>query len=367
MTATPAPTVPTATVAPPVATPSPSATTIAGRAAAIVGGMTARQQAGTVLMTAGTVDELPGLAGVVRRYALGGVMVRGRSTASVATVGSAVSAAQAAAPAGLPLLVATDQEGGEVQVLQGADFGAIPSAVTQGTWGAGRLTASAATWGSALRRAGVDLDLAPVADTPCPGITNPPVAALDRQYSDDPAAAATSVAAAVRGFAQGGVATTVKHFPGLGCVTANTDTTAQVVDDTITETSPRLRSFEAGIAAGAAAVMISSATYTKIDPGRPAVFSPVVIGDLLRTRLGFSGVVMTDDVGAAVALKAWSPGERAVRFVDAGGDLVLDIVPEDMGPMSDALTAKATADPGFATKLRAAAQSVVAARLRLAQ
>jgi beta-N-acetylhexosaminidase len=76
---------------------------------------------------------------------------------------------------------------------------------------------------------------------------------------------------------------------------------------------------------------------------------------------------MTDDVGAATALQAWSPGERAVRFVDAGGDLVLDIVPDDVGPMSDALTTKATADPGFAAKLRSAAESVVAARLRLAQ
>jgi beta-N-acetylhexosaminidase len=175
------------------------------------------------------------------------------------------------------------------------------------------------------------------------------------------------VAAAVRGFARSGVATTVKHFPGLGCVTANTDTEAQVVDDTITPTSPRLQSFQAGMAAGAAAVMVSSATYTKVDPHGPATFSPVVIGNLLRGRLGFTGLVMTDDVGAAAALKAWTPGERAVRFVDAGGDLVLDIVPDDMGPMSDALTAKATSDPGFAAKLRAAARSVVAERLRLAQ
>jgi beta-N-acetylhexosaminidase len=74
---------------------------------------------------------------------------------------------------------------------------------------------------------------------------------------------------------------------------------------------------------------------------------------------------MTDDVGAAAALKAWTPAVRAVRFVEAGGDLVLDIVPDDMGPMSDALTAKASQDPAFAAKLRAAAGAVVAERLRL--
>ena len=72
---------------------------------------------------------------------------------------------------------------------------------------------------------------------------------------------------------------------------------------------------------------------------------------------------MSDDVGGAAALKAWTPGQRAVKFVEAGGDLLLDIVPDDIPAERSALVAAAQADPSFAAKLRAAAVQVVAARL----
>jgi beta-N-acetylhexosaminidase len=158
----------------------------------------------------------------------------------------------------------------------------------------------------------------------------------------------------------------VKHFPGLGCVSRNTDTVEHVVDDAIGADSPRLGPFRDGIGAGAQAVMLSSATYAKIDPSAPALFSPKVIGGLLRGKLGFRGVVMSDDVGGAAALKPWRTGERATRFVAAGGDLMLDIVPGDMGAMSAALVDRAAHDPAFRSRLADAARRVVALRLRLA-
>jgi beta-N-acetylhexosaminidase len=348
----------------PTVTPSPTATT-AGDAAAVVGAMSVEQQAGTVLMTAGTVDELPRLAALVRDGAVGGVMIRGRSSAGVDTVAAAVRRVTSAADPSVPLLVATDEEGGEVQVLSGPGFGAIPSAVDQAGDSPSALTSATERWGRALAAAGVNLDLAPVADTPCPANLhdNPPVADLDRNYGTDPVAAARSVAAVVRGLAATGVGATVKHFPGLGCVSANTDTDAHVDDDEITVDSARLAPFSAGMTAGARAVMVSSAIYDRIDGSRPALFSTIVIGGLLRGRLGFRGMVMSDDVGGAAALKAWTPGRRATMFVAAGGDLLLDIVPGDIPPERAALVAAAGADPGFATKLRAAAVQVVAARL----
>ncbi|HEV7623963.1 MAG TPA: glycoside hydrolase family 3 N-terminal domain-containing protein, partial [Amnibacterium sp.] len=314
------------------------------------------QQAGSVLMTAGTVGELPGLAALVRDGAVGGVMIRGRSSAGVGVVAGAVHQVTAASGGAAPLLVATDEEGGEVQVLSGPGFGAIPSAVAQAAESPAALTTATEGWGRALADAGVNLDLAPVADTPCPANLhdNPPVADLHRNYGTDPASAALSVAAVVRGLAATGVGATVKHFPGLGCVSQNTDTSARVVDDAITVDSARLQPFTAGVAAGARAVMVSSAIYNRIDGSQPALFSSTVIGGLLRGKLRFTGVVMSDDVGGAAALKAWSPGQRATRFVAAGGDLLLDIVPGDIPVERSALVAAAKADPSFAAKLRAA-------------
>ncbi len=349
---------PTASATP---TPTPSATSATG----IVAGMSLEEQAGTVLMTAATVDEFASLAPLVRDGAVGGVMIRGRSSAGVDAVASAVHTVTGASRASAPLLVATDEEGGEVQVLSGTGFGQIPSAVDQATETPSALTSDTARWGRALSDAGVNLDLAPVADTPCPAFVhdNPPVADLDRNYGTDPAAAAKSVAAVVRGLASAGVGATVKHFPGLGCVNRNTDTDAHVVDDSIAADSARLQPFSSGMAAGARAVMVSSAIYDRIDGSQPALFSSTVIGGLLRGRLGFTGVVMSDDVGGAVALQAWTPAQRATKFVAAGGDLLLDIVPGDIPAERAALVDAAKADPSFAAKLRAAAVQVMTARL----
>jgi beta-N-acetylhexosaminidase len=333
----------------------------------MVARMSPQELAGQVLMTAGTVTELPGLAPVVRRFSLAGVMVRGRSNAGTAAVAAAVRSVRAAGPKDVPLLVATDQEGGYVQVLSGPGFSTIPSGLAQARLAPSVLQSRAAGWGRELAAAGVDFDLAPVADTPCPETAahNPAVADLDRNYGTDPTAAGRSVAAFVRGLGAAGEATTVKHFPGLGCVSQNTDTVEHVVDDAIGADSPRLGPFRDGIRAGAQAVMLSSATYAKIDPSSPALFSPKVIGGLLRGKLGFRGVVMSDDVGGAAALKPWRTGERATRFVAAGGDLMLDIVPDDMAPMSAALADRASRDPAFRSRLADAARHVVAARLRL--
>jgi beta-N-acetylhexosaminidase len=326
--------------------------------------MTQRQRAGAVLMTAATVDTFSSLRPTVRRYGLSGVMLRGRSAAGVHAVRSAIGAVTSAVPAGLPLLVATDQEGGLVQVLRGRGFADIPSAVRQASWSPSTLRSRSETWGGSLAAAGVNLDLGPVADTPCAATLhdNPPVADLLRNYGTDATGAGRSVAAVVQGLRAAGVASTIKHFPGLGCVRGNTDTTARVVDDSIGPTSARLRPFRAGIAAGASFVMVSSATYRRIDPHHPALHSGAVLNRLLRHDLGFRGVIMSDDVGGAVALRAQSPGQRATRFIRAGGDLMLDIVPGDVPAMVAALAHEAAGEPAFGAKLAAAATRVVAAR-----
>jgi beta-N-acetylhexosaminidase len=109
-------------------------------------------------------------------------------------------------------------------------------------------------------------------------------------------------------------------------------------------------------------MMVSSATYRLIDGAHPALYSTAVLTGLLRRELGFDGVIMSDDVGGAAAVTADPPGRRATRFIAAGGDLLLDILPADVPAMVDALTRKAEQDPGFAAQLATAATRVVAAR-----
>src|SRR6185312_8408322 len=134
-----------------------------------------------------------------------------------------------------------------------------------------------------LRSAGVNMDLAPVADTVPAGTErrNPPIGAFGRQYGSTAPKVAEAVGTVTDAMQAGQVIATVKHFPGLGRVRANTDVSTRAVDPVTTVNSADLQPFQAGIDAGAGAVMVSSATYPKIDDER-AVFSTTVISGLLR-------------------------------------------------------------------------------------
>jgi beta-N-acetylhexosaminidase len=162
--------------------------------------------------------------------------------------------------------------------------------------------------------------------------------------------------------AQSKVLATFKHFPGLGHVRGNTDTTANVVDSVTTRTSSSLEPFRSGIKAGAPFVMISSATYSRIDPNHQAVFSSVVIKDMLRKDLGFKGVVVSDDLGQAVAVKAVPPAERALNFLSAGGDLVLTIEPNQIPAMAKAVQTRMAQNPAFRDQMNQSVHRVLTAK-----
>lgn len=107
-----------------------------------------------------------------------------------------------------------------------------------------------------------------------------------------------------------GVITTVKHFPGLGRVRGNTDDTSGVTDGQTTSADPYLLPFTVGASAGASWLMVSSAIYTQIDAHTPAVFSPTIVQGLARDRLGFGGLIVSDDLGVAVQVAYLDPGAR---------------------------------------------------------
>jgi beta-N-acetylhexosaminidase len=354
--------------APPSASPTPSRTpqNMNACVAATVAGLSLAERAGQLLMIGTPIADPPSLARTVAARHLGGVFLAGRSRRPAAALRQDIVALQRSAPA-VPLLVALDQEGGAVQTLQGPDFPPIPSASVQGGWSAATLRARTATEAGRLAAIGVTQNLAPVADTVPRGLgtANPPIGAFHRQFGSQPGAVAAAIRTVVPASQRAGVLTTLKHFPGLGRVRVNTDTSTGSVDPATTVTDPDLEPFAAGIRAGSAAVMVSSASYPRLDRRAIAAFSEPIITGLLRGRLGFTGMVMSDDLGAAGAVAAVPVGQRAVRFIGAGGDLVLTIRPEDGGPMADAVVAEAQQSPAFAARVADAAGHVIRAKYRL--
>ena len=138
----------------------------------------------------------------------------------------------------------------------------------------------------------------------------------------------------------------------------NTDFTARVVDGTTTRDDPYLKPFAAGVDAGTDMVMMSSAYYAKIDPKRRAAFSPTVVTGMVRGDLGFTGVVISDDL-AARAMQDLRPGERMLRFLRAGGDLAIVGDPSIAESMADAVVAAARDDDELAAQVEAATVRVL--------
>jgi beta-N-acetylhexosaminidase len=132
-----------------------------------------------------------------------------------------------------------------------------------------------------------------------------------------------------------------------------------VTDTVTTRTSADITPFRAAISAGARLLMVSSAYYSRIDPAHPAVFSPTVIRGMIRGDLGFTGIVISDDIGNARQVAAWSPGARAVGFVNAGGDVVLTVNPYVIPAMVNAVTARAASDSTFRSRVQAAVMRVL--------
>jgi beta-N-acetylhexosaminidase len=308
------------------------------------------------------------VAGAVSTYHFGSFLFEGTSTAGVAAdrqVARAIEVlASPAATAGVRFFVAANQEGGQVQELQGPGFSSIPPALDQGQLSARELERQAADWGRQLKSAGVNLDLAPVMDV-VPSATasqNQPVGALQREFGDNPKTNGSHGAAFIRGMRQAGVATTAKHFPGLGLVVGNTDYTSGVVDTTTGPNSPYLKSFQAAIKAGVPFVMVALATYTRIDPDHLAAFSSRVMRGLLRKQLHFRGVIISDDLGAAAAVAGIPAASRGIDFLTAGGDLITSQSLPAAITMYQAILSRATADPAFRATVRSAVMRILDAK-----
>lgn len=326
--------------------------------------MTERERVGQLLMVdCSTTGVSQATTTAVTRYHVGSVILDGTSHAGMQTTRQVTAALRDLAPRGVGLFIATDQEGGLVQRLQGPGFSPIPSAVDQGGIAPPTLQADAKQWAAELSRAGVDVNLAPVLDTVPAGFgPNPPIGDLDREYGRTPSAVSAHGMAVVRGLSAAGIDVTVKHFPGLGRTSGNTDTTSGVTDNVTTRHDAYLAPFRAAIQAHVPFVMISTAIYARIDPDHPAAFSKTIITGMLRHDLGFGGLVISDDLGIAAQVSGSSIGQRAVAFVAAGGDVVLTVDATQAADMTAALLQRANSDPAFKQQVDAAALLVLQAK-----
>jgi beta-N-acetylhexosaminidase len=261
------------------------------------------------------------MARAVGEVGIGGVILFERNITGRRQLANLTAALRDAA-GDRPLLIAVDQEGGQIVRLgPGNGFPPTPSEAELGAQdkpsdarSVGRAT------GDTLAQAGINLNLAPVVDMNV-NPENPSIGALDRSFSADADVVVTLATAIINGLHDANVLATIKHFPGLGSATGNTD--REFVDVTATWTGAELEPF-ARLCADQVpdAVMVASALNGQLDAQYPSSLSRPTL-QLLREQLGWNGVVVTDDLQAGALRASYAPDEIVRLALAAGNDLLL--------------------------------------------
>jgi len=221
----------------------------------------------------------------------------------------------AAKPSGLSPIIAVDQEGGRVQRLRdiGPRFPAMREVVDPGAVGM--------AIGRELADLGFNLDFAPVLDVDS-NPRNPIIG--DRSFSADPDVAGAMATGFFQGLAVAGIAGCGKHFPGHGDASADSHLELPVIDADLEILMNReLKPFARAVQSGFKMFMTAHCLFPAIDPVHPATLSPAFIKPLLRGRLGFDGVVITDDLGMKAVSDRYPPDKVVELGVGAGIDLFL--------------------------------------------
>jgi len=284
-----------------------------------------------------------------------GVILFGANVPDARSLKALTASLQRAARGGA--LVATDQEGGQIRSV-----GFAPPQSSQAALGspeAARTAASAAA--RALREGGVNVNLAPVADVATSGSV-----LSARAYPGGARSVAATVEAAVRAHAREGVAATVKHFPGLGRATQNTDDAPATIDARRSDLEGSdLVPFRVAAGTNVPLVMTSHALYPALDRDRIASQSPIVIERLLRRDLGFRGAVITDSIEAQAVLARSGVAVAAERSLEAGADLVLMTGSGSWSQVYPRLLRRARASSSFRARVGEAAGRVLELKRRL--
>lgn len=265
---------------------------------------------------------------LIEELHLGNVILMGRNVDSPEQVLALTRGLQSLAQTsnGLPLLIATDQEGGLVQRANSyAGFTPMPDAATAGLARCPALMRQYGRMsGEELAAVGINMSMAPVLDVN-DNPTNPVIGALNRSFGATPELVEEAALPFVAGLHDAGVLSTGKHFPGHGATTEDSHLDLPFVDkDRAALEAVDIAPFRAAVESGIDAVMPAHVVYPALDPaGLPATVSAPIQTGLLRQELGFHGIIVTDDMGMKGITQIYSPEASGVAAVLAGADLVL--------------------------------------------
>jgi beta-N-acetylhexosaminidase len=323
---------PSVTTSPAPSSVAPSSSPGASIAPSTAAGPSLRQKIAGLMVVGfrgSALGQVPWLSTALRETGLGGVILfdrdqqlgGNRNVRSPAQIKQLVADLRAAA-GDREIIVSVDQEGGIVTRLSPAH--GFPAVASEADIGRGSV-ATARTWGRGIAKtlatAGLNLNFAPVVDLNV-NPKSPAIGALDRSFSADPDVVVKMASAEIDAHRAAGVRTTLKHFPGIGSSTTNTD--FGVADVTKTWTRRELEPFQRLIDSNQAdLIMAGHVVNGQLDPDHPASLSKAVVTDLLRGELQWTGPVVTDDLQAAAIDKAFGFDEAIVLALEAGNDLLL--------------------------------------------
>ncbi|MFH1811752.1 MAG: glycoside hydrolase family 3 N-terminal domain-containing protein [Pseudomonadota bacterium] len=307
------------------AVPAPDALAADKPTAALLAAMSLEQKVGQLFLISvvGRDVPRPSSAEVLRQVPVGGIILfsynlRG-GPAKVAALDASLQEIARTTGAGVPYLIAVDQEGGRVQRLQ-RGFTRLPAPRILGALPNDQLDALAHAVARQLLAVGVNMNLAPVVEASA-GETD---VIGDRGFATSATAAAPKAAAFIAGTQRAGVLATAKHFPGNAGSEVDPHRampTLSLDNDAIE--AQLLPPFRAAIAAGVDAIMVSHVEISALDADRPVALSPVVVQGLLRGQLGFTGLVCSDDLLMGAVVEKFDPAEAAILAVLAGTDLLM--------------------------------------------
>ena len=315
----------------PASTSSPTSAAATGAAPALDEAALRRKVASLLVVgfRGQTVGAGDWIVRAIREQGLGGVILfdtdqltgNPRNITSPAQVTRLITALRSAAPG--PLIVSIDQEGGKISRLNPAD--GFPASESQAEVGAINQAAHTTAWAQGMVKSmtsiGVTMNFAPVVDLNVnPG--NPAIGVLGRSFSANPNVVVTNAAEEIKVHRAARVKTSIKHFPGFGSATGNTD--FDVVDVTATWHRAELAPFQRLIAAGDTdSVLVAHLLNRQLDPSKPMSLSRKVVTDLLRGELGWQGPVVSDDMQAAGITGKYGGEEAFTLAMQAGVDLLV--------------------------------------------
>lgn len=279
------------------------------------------RQAGQLAIAGFAGHSIPSdLRALAKEFDLGGIILFARNVESPEQVADIAREAQTLARE-LPLWVSVDQEGGRVARLR-SPFTLWPPMLTLGRSGDEKLAERfARSLAAELRAVGVNLDFTPVLDI----LTNPKNPVIgDRALAGTPEDVARLGTVLINTLQGEGIAACGKHFPGHGDTSEDSHHELPLVE----HPPDRLEAvewvpFRAAIAAGVAGIMTAHLLVPALDEEHPGTLSPVIVTDILKQKLGFQGVVFTDDIGMKAISNLYGTPEATLRSLQAGCDVVL--------------------------------------------